>query len=75
MLLTAVGIASFIQLLVISAAEIPHVTPNQLLTWPDEAHDYYFVISVSAPDRKLRVPIVFTLSSVYDYSERQLDRK
>ena len=52
-MLHAAVITSVIQLLVISAAEIPHVTPNQLVEWPDEAYEYYFAISKAAPDRKL----------------------
>ena len=50
---TVAVIPLIFHLLATSAAEIPHVTPNQLLEWPDEAHEYYFVIAKSAPDRKL----------------------
>ena len=74
MLRTAAVIASVVQLLVLSAAEVPHVTPDQLLTWPDETNDYYFIVSKSSPGRK------FVLNSLRckllcECSGRQLDRE
>lgn len=47
---TVATVTSIFQLLVVSVAEIPHVTPNQLLMWPDEAYEYYLIVSKSAPD-------------------------
>ena len=74
MLRTTAVFTSLVQLLVLSTAEIPHVAPDQLLTWPDEANEYYFIVSKSAPGR------TFVLNSLYykllcECSGRQLDRE
>ena len=62
MLRNVVAIASIIQLLATSAVEIPHVTPNQLASWPDDAYEYYFAISSSAQDREHTTYQIFAVS-------------
>lgn len=64
MLQATAVITLIVQLLLVSAAEIPHVTPNQLLEWPDEAYEYYFVVSESAPDCKLVFKCAVSLNPV-----------